>query len=227
LYRSARCGIFRGIQSDGKSERYPTPSDVLDDIGEKPAAAFTKAVMRAKVDLRDYRSAFGQWVADHSERGLANWINDRLWAHLAALADGIPGMEVYEKGPLREVVIGLNYRFRFKRHDVVGNVASYPTDAFLDFVCQPASQLPGMEETRLIAGYEWLKEQRDIGAAVITLRDGKENVIWLEQLRIIDDAEGAGKKAAPILMPEQPGPTSPTIDTKEVGSERGDQTGVE
>lgn len=75
------------MESSGKSDRVPNAAEVLDDIGEKAVTAFSKAVMRSKSDLATYRATFPQWVLDHSERGLANWISDRLWAHLIVLAD--------------------------------------------------------------------------------------------------------------------------------------------
>ena len=120
--------------------RHPTFQEVLDEIGGKAAAAFVLSVKRTKADLRAYRETFPQWVADHSDRGLANWIHDRLWAHLKTLADQVPDMDIIEKGPTREIAVGLNYRLRFKRHDEVGDIASYPTETFLEFVAQPGHQ---------------------------------------------------------------------------------------
>jgi len=196
---------------------YPNSAEVFADIGEKPVGAFATSVQRTRQDLAKYRSTFPLWVSDHGERGLANWISDRLWAHLLSLADSISDMSVVEKGPLREVLIGVNYRFRVKRHDEEGNIASYETPSFLDFVLQEPSEakLPGLEETRLVAGYEWNKELRDIGAAVISLRDGKENVIWKEQLpEPADESTGLGH----VVTPEQAGPTAPIIDLpREIG----------
>jgi hypothetical protein len=204
-------GIISGMKSEGKP--YPDAEEVLTDIGEKAARAFALSVQRAKRDLLTYRQTFPQWVADHSERGLANWINDRIWAHLRVLAEDVSTMTATEKGPLREMTVGLNHRFRVKRHDEEGNVASFPTPSFLEFASQPVTQLPGMEEIRLIAGYDWNKDRRDMGAAVISLRDGKDNVIWKEPLAEIKDEEGGG--TAPVVVPEQPGPTSPTIEVPE------------
>jgi hypothetical protein len=188
---------------------YPEPDDVLADLGEKAIRAFALAVRCAKADLDTYRATFPQWVADHSERGLANWISDRVWAHLSDLAEDVSSMTVTESGPLREITVGINYRCRVKRHSG-DDVSSYPTQAFLDFVSQPEAQLPGMEETRLIAGYDWIKDLRDIGDAVISLRDGKDNVIWKEPLPEVDDEHGAG--SAPVATPERSQPSRPTVE---------------
>lgn len=190
----------------------PQSEDVLADIGEKPVRAFALSVTRTRRDLRAYRDAFPQWVVDHSERGLANWISDRLWAHLVSMADEIPGMNPYEKGVTREITIGINYRFRVKRHDAEGNIASYATPTFLEFVTQSGGQLDGMEEIKLIAGYDWDKDMRDIGDAVISLRDGKDNVIWKQPLPSVDD-EGHGE--IPAKLPERPSPTGPTVQVTE------------
>jgi hypothetical protein len=199
-----RPDIISGMKS------YPTAEEAFVGIGDKTLDAFFLSVNRARRDLRLYRKAFPQWVADHSERGLANWISDRLWAHLTELAEGIPGLMVVEKGPLRECGIN-NYRFRFKRHDDDGLVASYPTEGFIEFATQPSDQFSGMEETRLIAGYDWNKDFRDIGAAVISLRDGKDNVIWKEPVPEVEDGTGM----APVITPEQAGPRPPTVDVPE------------
>ena len=182
--------------------------EVLADMGDKVLAAFSLSVDRTRADLRDYRDAFPGWVADHSERGLANWINDRLWAHLFTLGDAIPGMTLTEKGVTREVTVGATYLLRFKRHDEDGNVASYATQTFLEFAEQPIQQLPGMEEVRLIAGYEWNRDARDVGVAVLSLRDGRDNVIWKEPLPEVTDEEERG---ASVTTPEQFAPTAPTV----------------
>ncbi len=147
----------------------------------------------------------------HSERGLANWISDRLWTHLVLQAESIPGMEMIEIGVTREITIGTNYRFRVKRHGVDGEVASYPTQTFLEFASQAVDSLPGLEEWKLIAGYDWDKDQRAIAAAVVSLRDGKDNVIWKKELPAVADEQGGGQTS----VPEQPGPTDPTIGVPE------------
>lgn len=151
-------------------------------------------------------------VTDHSERGLANWISDRIWAHLLNLAGDIEGVNLVEKGVTREVIVGLNYRLRVKRHAEDGRVASYETPTFMEFVTQDDGNvtLEGFEEIRLIAGYEWDKDKRDIGDPVLSLRDGKDNVKWQEKLPdVADEDEGGG---ATVVTPQQPQPPAPTVD---------------
>lgn len=187
---------------------YPAPDVVLADLGEKVVGAFSVGVQRTKTDLATYRQVFPQWVADHSERGLANWIHDRLWVHLLALGEGISTMQLIEKGMTREIVVGLNYRLRVKRHtEQDGAVSSYPTLAFLDFMEQPRGQFPLLAETRLFAGYEWSRGDRSVGSAVISLWDGRENLIWQEILPAVED----GDTGAQVITPDQPGPASPTV----------------
>lgn len=193
----------------------PEPDQVLEDLGEKPVQAIARCVARAKADLKSYREMHPQWAAEHSERGLANWINDRLWAHLAPEIEGIPGMDVVESGPTRETTVGVNYRIRMKRHDFEGHVASYPTLGFLEFATQPKMQLPGMEEVRLIAGYEWDRDLRDMGAAVISLRDGKDNVLWKVELPLVRDDESGGEETGEVVTPQQPKPAPPTVEVPE------------
>lgn len=206
---------------DSAEKSHPTAEQVLAGIGEKAVEAFSRSFRRSAVDLATYRRCHPQWVADHGERGLANWISDRCWAHLLVLADGVPDMTMKEQGVTREVRVGQNYRFRVKRHDYEGNIASYPTQTFLEFVEQPDGQLDGMVEVRLVAGYEWVKESRDIGDAVISLRDGRENIIWKEPLPVFPDAgEGDDDGVADVVTPQSPQPIPPGISvSEEVGKE--------
>jgi hypothetical protein len=197
---------------------FPLSQQVFDDIGEKPLRTFAQCVAGARTDLADYRRLLPHFVADHSERGLANWISDRLWARLVNLAEAVPGMEMIEQGVLREVTIGYNFRLRVKRHDVVGDVASYPTPTFLEFAEQPEGQLEGLKETRLIAGYEWLKDRRDIGDAVMSLRDGKDNIIWCERLPLPEEGEAGGD----VITPQTPTPPAPVVDVGDIGQKAKD-----
>lgn len=205
-----------GIKSGMKS--YPEAHHVLADIGAKTVEAFSRAVKGASDDLRKYRETFPQWVADHGERGLANWISDRVWARLLIAADGVPDMTMIERGVTREITLGLNYRFRVKRHDYEGSIASYETPTFLDFVEQPEGQLDGMQEIRLVAGYEWHNDVREIGDAVISLRDGKDNVIWKEHLPAFPD-EQEGEDGGTVVVPQEPQPRPPQIGVREVPSQ--------
>lgn len=188
------------------------PEAVLVDVGEKSVRAFGLSVQRSRVDLTHYRQAFPLFVAQSSPRGLANWINDRLWAHLGGFADDIPDMTLSEKGATREVTVGIAYRFRFKRHSSTAMIASYPTQTYLDFVTQPTGRLPKMEEVRLVAGYEWLSDTHEIGDAVLSLRNGKDNVIWNQALPVFDDHYGQEDGTAEVVTPQQPGPVPPTVE---------------
>lgn len=193
---------------------------VLDDLGEKPVAAFAKSVQLARSDLTEYRTAFPLWVTDASNRGLANWIHDRLMARLIVLAEDIDGMAITGNGVTREAIVGLKYRFRVKRHDEKARVASYETATFLDFVLQPTPVLPGFEEVRLIAGYEWDRELIQIGDPVITLRDGKDNVLWTARLIEGDDGIVTGTVIAPTSDSPTPATIVPTdVPQEETGSE--------
>lgn len=194
---------------------------VRDDIGDKPIQAFATCVAAARSDLTVYRETFPTWVVESSERGLANWINDRMWAHLIRLVDGEDGVALIEKGVTREVVIGINYRFRLKRHDAVGMVASYDTPTFIEWCSQDdgGGVLPGMEETRLIAGYVWDRNLREIGAPVISMRDGKEEILWIEEL---EEPVASGGVVAP--RPAQPTPPTPTIGVSDEIGQRTEES---
>ncbi len=68
--------------------------------------------------------------------------------------------------------VGVTYRVRVKRHHTDGMVNSYPTLTALDFFGQRGTlPIPGLEEINLIAGYEWDREERAMGAPDRTRSD--------------------------------------------------------
>lgn len=71
--------------------------------------------------------------------------------------------------------------------------------------------LEGLERVHLCAGYQWDRETRSMGSAVLSLRDGQDNVIWLEELA--PPAEGSTARGT--TMPPLPTPPLPSIDTGE------------
>jgi len=194
---------------------YPRWAEVSEALGDKVIASVKIATTLARADLTTYRRAFPVWVAEATERGLASWIHDRLWFHLAVDLDGLPRVELVDHEPTREVWVGLNYRIRIKRHHEDGQVNTYPTQTALEFVTQPDQGfLDGLEQWNLFAGYVWVRDEREIGSAVISLHEG-DSVIWEERL---DEPEG-GSDAGPA-RPVTPEPKPPTIETPSQEAER-------
>ena len=87
-------------------------------------------------------------------------------------------------GATREIVLGDRYRIRMKSHKPASRVASYPSHAALAFMQQAPEQLvlDGLEQIRLIGGYEWIDETSVIGPSVLSMRDGQDNVLWVHEL---------------------------------------------
>jgi hypothetical protein len=183
----------------------PAAEDVLADLGDKIVGAVVDSTRRSRADLVLYRKTFPEWVADHSERGLANWIHDRMWAHLRRALDQVDGTAIVDQGSLREIVVGIRYRARVKRHGVSDEVRSYPTAAALAFWAQ-SDTLDGLEEIRLGFGYRWEHDDRQIGPAVISLRDGLDNdAIWVVEVDVAGE-DGTRISWTPV------DPTLPLID---------------
>jgi len=65
----------------------------------------------------------------------------------------------------------------------------------------------------LEAGYEWNKDTRTVGAAVISLRDGRDNIIWVHPLPAPE------AKDDKVTRPMVPGPTSPTVGIQGVATD--------
>lgn len=126
------------------------------------------------------------------------------------LIDAVEGMDhvaVVESGPTREIFVSsstLIFRIRVKRHDVVGNVSTYPTQGALEFLEQTFQPtLDGLFEVRLILGYIWEADAHEIGSTVLSLRDGMENIIWLIEL---DRPGSTGSAATDLRPPSLPDP---------------------
>lgn len=117
------------------------------------------------------------------------------------------GDKFVDSGPTREILVDDTYRLRIKRHDAHGRVTSYPTataNAFFEQLSLEL-QLDGGSEVRLVAGYRWMPEAREIGAAVLSYRDGVENLVWMVEL----PEPSQGTPAVPIAGPSVP--PRPTI----------------
>jgi hypothetical protein len=185
--------------------------EALDQLGDKAVEVLSTSVAASREDLTEYREFRPIWVQQHSPRGLANWISDRLWAHVCTGLDDVDEVEAVEKGVIRELVLGSKLRLRIKRHHVDGAVSTYPTPMALEFMDQPTGQLPGMETTHLIFGYEWDRDLAEIGPALLSLRDGQDNVSWKIEL--------PGNDNAIALAPTTPDTEMPSAPTIRVGSE--------
>jgi hypothetical protein len=189
--------------------KLPTFDEVLVGLGDKMVSAIVSAVDSAAQDLQTYRATFPSWVTDHTERGLANWIHDRIWAHLTRELDGHPEVVLSGSEPTREIVVGINYRLRIKRHHEDGEVSTYPTQTALEFYVQGAqATFPGMEELRLAGGYNWDPESRAMGEAVLSLRDGADNLIWHEPL----PGSAQPPTAVADIRPPVLGPKAPIVE---------------
>lgn len=189
--------------------RAPTSSEVLTDLGDKIVFGIGRAVRRTRNDLAEYRDVRPGWVASSSERGLASWIHDRLWVHLMVQVEGIAEVAVIDEEPTREFYVGVRYRLRAKRHDHEGGVNSYPTTTALDFYGENQTiPIPTLEEVRLTAGYEWHREEREIGVPLLALHNSRAKVVWTVELPEPEDGQGGGEVVAPMT----PRPTGPTFD---------------
>ncbi len=157
---------------------------LLDQLGDKVTGAVATAVVQTRADLAQYRSEHPAWASSDSERGLANWINDRLWDHLVRLLDGSDMVAVREQGSTRELLIRDRIRIRVKRHDMNGAISTYPTQTALSFYEQSGQLVvfDGLPEVYLAAGYVWERESREIGSPVVSLRDGVDNLVWMHEL---------------------------------------------
>ncbi len=156
---------------------------VLDALGQKALDAIGRAVAATRADLGAYRRLLPRFAAEASQRGLHNWIHDRMFANALVEIDGMPGASYIDEEPVRDLCFGSTFRVRMKAHDRDDLVTAYPTRASLDFYTQGwQPTFPSLDEVRLVAGYRWDRDLREMKEAVISLRDGRQNVRWAVEL---------------------------------------------
>lgn len=189
---------------------YPSASIVVEALGDKIVDGLVAAHDHTKVDRAQYREQHPDWVAASSERGAANWLHDRFFAHLKQELDDVSTAYVHDDGVTREMWVGVNFRIRIKRHSPLGRVTTFPTHTALFFMAQPAATLDLLEVVNLCAGYEWDGDLREPVSPVLSLRDGLDNVIWIHELR----ASGSAKATTPVL-PTVDGPIPPVIEVND------------
>ncbi len=210
-------GIFSGMES------YPSFEDVCFDLGDKVTSSISRSAVLTAADLLDYRTIRPLWVSRSSERGLAGWLHDRMWVHLVDQLEEVSDVLIVDREPMREIFVGKRYRLRVKRHHPGGGVSTYPTQTALDFLLQDQQlAIEGLEEIRLITGYLWESDLRQVGVPVLSLRDGRDKVLWMRALPPAAGASGVVDLTPPSVV----GPTAPTIEVGPVeGGESAPGTG--
>lgn len=200
---------------------YPSAEQVLDDLGDKVTAGLALMVAQVRRDLGVYRETFPSWVTESTDRGLLNWCHDRACAHVARIFDSVPEVVFVDRPPIRELRVGIRYRLQVKKHDIDGLVSTYPTPRALAFFEQEPPTLDGFEEIRLIAGYRWDAELREIGPAVLSLRSGREHVVWMHELEEPSTGIVTATPIVPAGDPRTPQIRMASDDARADGAEEG------
>lgn len=184
--------------------------EVLGALGQAPLDALGRAVQLTRADQDEYRSTLPRLSARHTQRGWLNWVHDQFFANMLVTVDEkCDDASVRDVEPRREVYFGSLFRFRFKKHDEHDLVASYPTDGFLDFAEQDPPQL--LQEIRLIGGYRWDREVSQIGAPLVSARDGRNRVLWVYELEA-DSGTGGTTHFEPKAPSDSGGPNLPVVE---------------
>jgi hypothetical protein len=220
--RSDHGGIFSGMIS------HPSPEAVVSELGDKVVDAIVHAVKVAKEKFARYREQHPDWAADNAARTIADLIHDWMWTDVKQQLDLLPHVNLIDKDPRREIAVRvhseerLSYLLRIKLHHLDGRTSSYQTQTVMDFELQEVNEtFPGWGEVRLEAGYEWEKDTRTMGAPVISLRHGRNRIIWVHQL-----PEQGGSAGATVSRPAGPGaPTLPGVEVPGRDSEEQAGTG--
>jgi len=205
-------GIFSGM----KSPSIPSGQEVLADLGDEFIRMFVDAVEGARADPAEFRVWQPEWFVNFSSRFTAGFLHERIWDRLIRQTGGLPGVHVVDQEPTRQLYHGTKCVIRIKRHQVGDAIATYPTDAAVEFWSNHAPTLAGLESYSLALGYRWDPDQRAMGEAVMSFRDSVSHVIWA--LELASASGPVGFTWSPIE------PSLPEIDLGFI-AERGDAVG--
>lgn len=178
---------------------------VLEELGDKFPLALVRATDAAREDLSDLRSWRPDWIVAMFQREVAGILHSRIWAHLMSELEDVEGITFHTQEPFREICtttpMGRTFKMRVKRHSEDDRISSYSTASDLEIWGGAVVTFSGMEQITLAAGYRWISETGEVGAPVISYREGKDNVIWAVEV----DAGIAGSATSlhytPILPP--------------------------
>lgn len=194
-------------------DSHPSPEEAKAELGDKVIDAVCVGVAHAKEQLRIYQRDHADWLAGNAKRTVANLIHDWMWAAVTTELAEASHVTIVDSDPRRELAIRveseqrLSYLLRLKRHHLDGSTSSYQTQTVIDFELQGRNQMfPGYGEVRLEAGYEWDAETRTMGTPLITLRDGRNNVVWTLPLPLY-----TGSAGGTVTQPITPEPTPPIV----------------
>lgn len=170
---------------------------VLGELGSKFPLALVNATNAARDDLSELRQWRPNWLVGMFQREIAGIVHSRIWSHLTSELDGVDGINFRTEEPFRVAAVstplGRTFTVRVKRHSETDRISSYPTLPDLQFWGGARVTLDGLDDVPLAAGYRWDSTTGQIGAPVLSYREGKDNVIWAVEI----DA-GAPGGAIPI-----------------------------
>lgn len=170
------------------------PDAVLAEVGDKFLLALVRATAAAGDDLTLMRAWQPRWCAGMFQREIAGLVHSRIWWYLTHDLRGMDGVQLHTKEPHREVrlvgPLGRTVAVRIKRHSDQDRISSYPTASDIEFWGGSRHTVGGMEEITLAAGYRWDREQEQVGPAVISYREGRDNLVWAVEVEAPDGPTG-------------------------------------
>jgi len=200
-------GIFSGMFSARN------PNDVRYDLPDQLLQALVDAVESASLDWEAFRREHPEWTAGMFERESASLIHSNLRRHLVRDVESIPNVTAFNREPYFEMAaegaVGRFYKIRVKRHDALDLISSFPTPSDQRFWGDMPSGFDQLEVVNLAFGYRWKKEDKAVGAAVLSYREGKSNPIWSVELQRPGGSLTAPIAFSPIL------PSLPLVDLRD------------
>ena len=197
---------------------YPDSDKVIGDLGDAFVGTFIDAVDGARNDFAEFRAWQPGWFPSFTGRFTANFLHERIWDRMVQHLDGVEGVHIVDREPVRELHQGTQYLIRVKRHHPGDRISAYPTDGSSAFWSNSVLTLDGLEAFSLALGYMWDAELRVVGEAVLSFRDGKDKPVWAIQLRR-DSATTTGFVWTPV------DPTLPELDLSRIAREQEAESG--
>ncbi|MGO2819403.1 MAG: hypothetical protein ACTIA5_01290 [Brachybacterium tyrofermentans] len=193
------------------SSRFPSYDEVARDLGDNFLMSVVEAVDGARDDYVDFKLERSDWFATFTQRFVANFIHERIWARLVPAIDGDDAIVIEDREPVRQIRVGHQYTIRLKRHHEGDRISAFATPSNEQFwMNELAVALEGLEAHTLAVGYRWDADLHEIREPVLSFRESKEKPVWSYELSM-DAVEAPRVIARPLEGPFLPQPDLSSI----------------
>lgn len=178
-------------------------NEVRDALGSDVLDALVAGRAHAMSMLSELKRLVPAHVRTMRDGSLAAIVHDFYFDGIQAAVADVPYATAERSKTLGDyLLVSESYVIRVKKHDRLGRVQAYETQAAKEFH-SGSMRLDGLELVSLTAGYMFDDDLRELGSAVLSYRTGIRSVPeWCYEL---EEATGSsGVSFRPIITPPTP-----------------------